>query len=208
MDSKEKKTDQDISIALPLKISFSAVEKFLEKQLVGKTISKKDAHNIELKYFKILDLKITNSNDALYNLELTLNLQTLTRLYHNKEIQFSVLTNLKLDAAAQQLYIEAYKTSSKGGSWIINNLTTSLINTFIYRHLLKKLNIDLRPLVKQKLISINNKLASKLETSKGISILGEIHSFTIDHLEVKADELWLIINSMGWCVIDIDDLDF
>ncbi len=83
----------------------------------------------------------------------------------------------------------------------------SVVNTFIYRKIIKNLSIELLPLIDEKLIQLNEKLASKIEVKSGISILGSMKSLTITHFEVKQNDIWVILNINGWGIIDIEILD-
>lgn len=208
MDSNQTTSDQDISVTLPVRIGFPAIESFLKKKFIGTVISKTDTKGKESNYFKILDLSLSESPSAAYNLELRIRLQTLTLIFHKKDIEVSVLANLKLDISTQKLYVKAYKINSSGDSWLANSLLKSVLNTFIYKKIVNTLSVDLMPIVNEKIDIVNAKLASKLETTKGISILGNIEQFTISHFKIKNDMVWVLVNTNGWCVIGIEDLEF
>lgn len=201
-------SDQDISITLPLRINFLAIETFLKKKFVDTNISKMDTQGKTTNYFRILDLNLSESHADLYNLELRMQLQTLTLLFHKKDIDVSIQTQLSLNVATQKLSVDTYKINSQGDHWLANNILKSMLNTFIYKKIIKTLSVDLRPLLDEKIDGLNAKLASKLETNKGISILGKIENFTISHFEIKKSEIWVLINTSGWCVIAIEDLEF
>lgn len=64
------------------------------------------------------------------------------------------------------------------------------------------------PIIKEKIDLVNTKLASKLQATKGISIMGNVENFTIDHFKMKKDEVWVLIHTQGWCVIGVEDLEF
>lgn len=155
-----------------------------------------------------MDLNLAESNSAPYNLALRLKLQTLTRIFHDKEIEVSVQALVKLDVETQKLYVEGYKINSSGENWIANTLLKSVINSFIYKKILKALSVDLMPIIKEKIDLVNTKLASKLQATKGISIMGNVENFTIDHFKMKKDEVWVLIHTQGWCVIGVEDLEF
>lgn len=200
-------SDQAISMTLPLRISFATISAFLKKKFVGTNINKTDAQGKITNYFKILDLNLAESSAPPYNLELRMTLQTLTLLFHKKNLQVTVQAQLRLDVATQKLYVEAYKTNSQGDHWMANGILKSVLNTFIYKKIIKILSVDLRPLLTEKIEDLNAKLASKLETTKGISILGNVENFTISHFEIKKNQIWVLIKTSGWCIIDIEDLE-
>lgn len=199
-------SDQDISMTLPLRISFETIAAFLKKKFVGTNINKTDARGKIANYFKILDLNLAESSAPPYNLELRMTLQTLTLLFHKKTLQVTVQAQLRLDVATQKLYVEAYKTNSQGDHWMANSILKSVLNTFIYKKIINTLSVDLRPLLMEKLDDLNAKLASKLDTTKGISILGNVEYFTISHFEIKKNQIWVLVNTHGWCIITIEDL--
>ncbi|HUH28032.1 DUF4403 family protein [Gelidibacter sp.] len=196
-------SNQDISITLPLRISFETAAAFLKEKFVGTNISKTDPQGKVINYFKILDLNLAESSAAPYNLELRLKLKTLTVLFHKKDLDMIVQAQLNLDVGTQKLYVESYKINSQGNHWIASSIIKSVLNTFIYKKLIKTLSIDLRPLLAEKIEDLNNKLASKLETTKGISVLGKVENFSIGHFEIKKNKIWVLINTSGWCVIDM-----
>lgn len=205
MNTQAKPSDQEISIALPLRIDFMAIENYLSKEFIGTNISKTDAHGKVSNYFKILDINVDATSSASYNLEIRMKLQTLTLLFNHKDLEVSMLADLRLDIITQKLYVEAYKINSQGQNWMANNILKSILNTFIYKKIIKILNLDLRPLLKEKIDDVNKNLASKLEATPGISILGTVSDFSISHFEIKKDKIWVLVNTRGWCVIAIED---
>lgn len=200
-------SDQDISVTLPVRIGFDVIEAFLKKRFSGTIISKNDAKGKASQYFIILDLDLTESQTEPYNLQLRLKLKTLTLLFHKKEIEVSILAELRLNIETQKLYVEAYNINSSGESWIANTLLKSVLNTFIYKRIINTLSIDLMPLLQEKIELINTKLASDLKATKNISIMGNVENFIISHFKVKKDVIWVFIHTQGWGVISIDDLD-
>lgn len=208
MNSNPKTSNQDISITLPLRISFATVDTFLKKKFVGTNISKTDTHGKTANYFKILDLHLVESSAAPYNLEIRMKLETLTFLFHKKDLDVTVQAQLSLDVATQKLYVEAYKINTHGNHWMANGILKSVLNTFIYKKIIQSLSVDLKPLLIEKIEELNAKLASKLEATKAISILGTVENFSIGHFEIKKDKIWVLINTSGWCVISIEDLEF
>lgn len=208
MDYNQEPSNQDISLSIPIKISLKALKNYLNKEYVGKTISKIISNGKEIKYFKILDIDIEKSDIEKYNIELIVKLETLTTLYNKRELQISIQTFLNMDIDSQKIYIDTYKIDSLGKSWFVNQMLKSLVNTFIYRKIIKNLNIELLPHIEEKLIQLNTKLASKIEVKSGISILGSLKNLTITHFEVKQNDIWVIININGWGIVDIESLDF
>lgn len=207
MNANPTTSDQDISVTLPVRIGFSVIETFLKKKYIGTIISKKSAKGKTLNYFKILDLNLSESQAEPYNLQLILKLQTLTLIFHKKELEVSVHANLRLDIETQKLYVEAYNINSSGESWIANTVLKSVLNTFIYKKIINTLSIDLMPLLQEKIELINAKLASDLKATKNISIMGSVENSTISHFKIKSDVIWVLIHAQGWGVISIDDLE-
>lgn len=199
--------NQDITVTLPVRIGFEVIETFLKKKFIGTTISKNDDKGKPSNYFKILDLNLSESQAEPYNLQLRLKLQTLTLLFRKKDIQVSVLADLRMDIETQKLYVKAFNINSSGESWIANNILKSVLNTFIYKKIINTLSIDLMPILQEKIELINDKLALELKATKNISIMGNLENFTISQFKIKKDVIWVLINTQGWCVITIDDLE-
>lgn len=208
MKSNSTASNQDISLTLPLRISFATVDTFLQKKFVGTNISKTDTHGKTANYFKILDLHLVESSAAPYNLEIRMKLQTLTVLFHEKDLDVTVQAQLNLDIPNQKLSVEAYKINTHGNHWMVNSILKSVMNTFIYKKVIQSLSVDLRPLLSETIDGLNAKLASKLEATKAISIFGAVENFRISHFEIKKNKIWVLINTRGWCVIEIEDLEF
>lgn len=205
MDDNEIPISNDISITIPVKINFTAIENFLIEKFAGEIISKVDTKGKEIKYAKIIDIKIAKSNSEKYNIEIIIKLQTLTFLYRNRELNITISAELILNVDKQKLFVANYKIDSKGKSWFTDQMLKSILNTFIYQKIIKKLAFDLKPIVKDNLNSINTKLASNFELKEGISLIGSLEDLNISHIKLKDDHLWVLINIKGWGIINIEN---
>lgn len=207
MNSDQDQSDEEISVSIPIRTSFIAVNDYLNKKFVGETIGRTNSNGKEVDYFKVLDIDIAKSDIEKYNIELKVKLETLTTIYNKHELQISIQASVKMDFDTQKIYVDTYKIDSTGGNWVVNKLLDSIVNTFIYQKIIKKLNIELLPLINEKLIELNAKLASRIEVKSGISVLGSLDNLTITHFKVKEKYIWTLININGWGLIDIEDLD-
>ena len=207
MDNQQESTNQDISLSIPIKISFTALKNHMNREYVGKIISRPNSNGTPVNYFKILDIDLVQSDFEKYNIELIFKLETLTTFYNKRELQISVLTFVKMNIESQEVYVDSYKIDSKGDSWLANQLVKSIINTFIYQKIIKNLSIALLPVIKKNRDLLNEKLASKIEVKSGMSILGSLENLTITHFEIKQNNIWVIINMNGWGIIEIESLD-
>ncbi|WP_299396829.1 DUF4403 family protein [uncultured Gelidibacter sp.] len=208
MNSNPTPSDQDISLTLPVQIGFEVLDAFLKKKFRDTNISTKDARGNTSNYFRILDLKLAESQNKAYNLCLKMHLQPLTLLFNKNTIEVSVHANLRMDVENQKIYVEAYDIDSSGKNWVTNTLLKSVLNTFIYKKIINALSLDLMPILKEKIALLNEQLASRLKTTKGISIMGNVENFSIGHFEIKKDVMWVLVHTQGWCVISIDDIEF
>ena len=206
MNDDQINSDQTIFITLPIKINFKAIEDAIHDELIGKIISKTKSNGRELKYFKILDLKLAKSTTAPYNLDFDIKLQALTLLFNGTDLNLALHTKVELDVNTQRLYVDAYQIEKVSDSWISNSILKSVINPFIYQKVINALSVDLTPIIAEKLNTINTNLASKLNIDDGISLIGHIESLALTHLEVKENELWVLINGSGWLILDIAHL--
>lgn len=207
MNHIQEPSHQDISLSLPIKMGFKALTNFLNTSFAGHSIGKTNSRGKEVNYFKIHHIDAEPSNLEGFDMELIVNLETLTTLYKHRELQISVYVSMKLDVSSQKIYIDAYKMDSEGQGWIADHLLKSVLNNFIYDRIINDLNIELRPLIDEKLVELNKKLAANFEINSGISILGAIQTVNISHFEIKNDTIWIIINIKGWGVIDVENLD-
>lgn len=200
-------SNQDISITLPLRIYLKAIENLMKKKFIGTNISKTHANGKVSNYFKIIDISLAKSEAIPYNLTLKMKLQTLTRLFNDKDLEVSVHVNLQLDISTQKLYIEAYHINSHGNNWLANKILNSVLNTFIYKKMINSLSVDLNPLLKEKIDTLNLKLGSKLKATKGISIIGTVDKVFINQFKIKENKIWVFVTTSGWCVIDVEHLE-
>ncbi|WP_179022431.1 DUF4403 family protein [Winogradskyella forsetii] len=208
MDDTEIPVSEEISMTIPIKVNFIAIESYLIEKFVGEIISKENTKGKEIKYAKIVDIKIAKSSSDQYNIEIVVKLQTLTFLYRNKELSITTSAELQLDVKNQKLFVAKYKIDSKGKNRFTDQVLKSILNTFIYQKIIKKLAFDLKPLVKDNLNSINTKLASNLELSEGVSLIGSLENLAISHMKLKDDHLWVLIKINGWGIINIDNFKF
>lgn len=207
MNSEPTTPDQDISIKLPVRIGFEIIEEYLKKKYINTSIGKSDDNGKTSDYFKILDLSIGESHAEAYNLEIKLKLQTLTLLFHDNIINVVMQAHLSFEIETQKLYVESYKIDSMGESKLESIFLNSTLNTLFYKKTLNTLYLELMPMIKKKIDSLNTKLATKLEPSSNISIVGKVENFIIEHFKIKKDEIWMLVHSQGWCIISIEDLD-
>ncbi|WP_178987690.1 DUF4403 family protein [Winogradskyella schleiferi] len=205
MDDSEIPVSNDISITIPVKVNFTAIENYLNEKFAGEIISKVDTKGKEIKYAKIIDIKIAKSNSETYNIEIIIKLQTLTFLYRNRELNITISAELILNVDKQKLFVANYKIDSKGKSWFTDQMLKSIVNTFIYQKIIKKLAFDLKPIVKDNLNSINTKLASNFELKEGISLIGSLENLSISHIKLKDDHLWVLIKIKGWGILNIEN---
>lgn len=199
---------EDISISLPIKLGFEALSNLIQESLKDQVISKTNSQGKEIKYFRILNLEVKPSDVEGYNIELLVNLETLTTFYRNKNLQVSFYTLLQLDVTSQKVFVDNFKMDSKGQGWIADHLLKSILNTFAHQKILQILNIELEPLLDKQRVELNEKMAGRLEIRSGIFILGTLKHITVTHFEIKNDTIWIIIHVTGWGIIDIDHLSF
>jgi hypothetical protein len=208
MNNDQEATNQDILLSIPIKVSFISLKNYLNKEFKGKIISRDNSNGKRINYFKILEIDIAKSTIKKYNLELIVKLETLTTLYKSRELEISIQTFVNMDMESQKIYIETYKIDSTGKSWFANQMLKSVINTFMYRKFIKKLNIELLPIITENLMLLNAKLASKIEIKSGISVLGALNDLTVTHFEIKQKNIWIIVTLNGWGIIEVENLDF
>ncbi len=207
MEVNQLSTDQNISITFPIKIRYTVLEKYLCEKFVGEIISKESANGKQVKYAKILDIGLAKSEVESYNLEVKLKIQTLTFLYKNRSLDIIIQTSLILDAESQTIYFKDYKIDSQGKSWLADQLLESVLNTFFYQKVVKNLKFELSPIIKQQMDVINENLANKLETNKGIFLMGSLDNLRVSYLKAKENELWIFLYVGGWGVVDIEHLE-
>ena len=84
MDNQQESTNQDISLSIPIKISFTALKNHMNREYVGKIISRPNSNGTPVNYFKILDIDLVQSDFEKYNIELIFKLETLTTFYNKR----------------------------------------------------------------------------------------------------------------------------
>ena len=202
----EEPLQDDIKFQIPVKISYTAVEAMLRKQLVGEHITTESNGDVT-KYATILDLDLARSHSEGYDLAVDVKFRTLTTFFKNKEGSILLDAKLDFDSAAQQLSVKDYTFDVDSSSWLLSNSLETLAGSFFRDKIRKKMKFDFRPLIEEQLGNINRKLESTIEPVEGISISGFVSGFRILQLPPGEKMLLAIVELKARALVEVERID-
>lgn len=193
-------------INLPVKISYETLEVFLKKKLEGEEIKKTSQKSSS--YARILDLSLASSREENYDLAVDVKFKTLTSFFKNREGNILLDIAFEFDPETQQVFVRDYKFDLKSNSWLMDNSLETIVNSFLYEKLKKKMSFDFRPLIEKQLNSLNGKLEEPLEAIDGIFLSGFLLDFKIKEL-LPGDKLLLVFVELeAKALVEVKKIDF
>jgi hypothetical protein len=203
----EKRSAKDkVVIQLPVKIDYRVLNSFLQKKFQGKILSKGKANGETSDRARILKIALQRSQKEEFDLLLELRLQLLTTFFRNKEIEVDIHLALSYDAAYQEVYIKSYEVEGENNGWFTNTLVETLINTFLYDKIRKKMKVDLQPVIEKQLSEINTKLYGGQEVKEGVFLSGRINDLRVTEIIPGHDHLLVSVSITGNNVLDIKQI--
>jgi len=201
-------SDTNLDVTIPVKIGYPVIDEILKAKSIGEIIGKEDSEGKKSNYAQILDISMRKSELANYDLCLTIDLQTLTNLFKNKQIRVYFYAALKLDAAEQRMCLEDYKIDGKTNNWITDQFLEMVVNKWMYDKLKKKMNFNFMPHIKKNLKSLNEKLENKLEAKEGVNLIGSLENLELSNLKAGENDLWISVTVKGTGFVELTKLDF
>lgn len=207
MEASTNESRYNVILHLPVKITYKVIETYLQKKLLGKILSKGKSGGGSSDTARIQKITLERSPLEDYDLVVHIQLGLLTTFFRNKEIKMAMHLSLTFREADQEILIPRYKLEGENNGWFTNKLVETLINNFMYSKLKEKMKFDIRPLVKQKLEGINQKLTAGLEVMDGVNITGKVNEFRVQEVISGQRTLLVSVNVLGNNVLNIQKID-
>ena len=204
---KDEFSDQNINITVPVIISYSTLDKYLQQKLIGEIISKDNSDGDKSRYAQILDVSMEKSDLEEFDLRVNLTLQTLTSLFKNKQVTVHFHAALELDREQQHISLKDFMVDGKTKNWFADQFLETVLNKWMYGKLKKKMNFNLMPHLEEKISSLNEKLENKLEAKEGVHLIGSLDDVHIANLKAGENELWISISVTGTGLVELEKLE-
>ncbi|MUP47299.1 DUF4403 family protein [Gramella sp. BOM4] len=206
MNKIENYIGEEIGLSLPVKIGFPVLNDLLKQKLIGEIISKDESEAKGSNYAQILDAIIYSSEKEEYDVCLELDLQTLTSFFKNKRLKIFFHAAIELDVAEQQIYLSDYKAEGQTHNWLADKFLQTLVNSWMYEKLKKKMSVDLMPKIREKMLEINDKLVNKMEVKDGVFLEGEVQDLAITDLQMNEDAIFISFSTTGKMMIELEKI--
>ena len=207
MEETNPENKYNVILRLPVKIDYKVLEIFLQKKLLGKVLSKGKANGATSDHAKIQKINLGRSPLEDFDLAVHVQLKLLTTFFKNKVIKAVVHLSLSFKEADQEVQIRRYKLDSENNGWFVDKAVETVINNFMYSKLKEKMKFDIRPLVVDKLESLNQKLAAGFEVTDGMNITGKVNEFRIQEIIPGQRTLLVAVSIMGNNILNIKSID-
>lgn len=198
---------ESIELKLPVVINYRVLETLLKKRLAGEYFQVEKENGEVTRYARILDVSLDQSPRADYDLRVDIKFQALTALFRNREGHLLFHASLNFNKVKEEITVEHYNLQVNSSSWILDKTLQTITNKFIYKKLKNKMALEIRPLIQEKLISINQKLQDRFEPKEGLFLTGRIDEFKISKFITGPRELFVILEIEGDTLIEIEHLD-
>lgn len=193
-----------ISLTLPVKISYTAIQEYLRKELTGMKLQK----NGEKALAEILGLSLTRSKQEGFDIQADVDIRILTSVFKNRKGKVLVDISLDFSKETQEVSVRDFQVDVKTKSWLVNNALEAVVNAFLYDRLKQRMRFDFRDLVKEKLSELNTKLEAPQEASEGIYFSGFVEDFQVMDLFPGKNVILVFIEINARALIDIREINF
>lgn len=193
-----------ISLSLPVKISYTAIQEYLRGELAGMKLKKDSGRAVA----EILDLSITRSTQEGFDILAQVDIRILTAVFKNREGKLLVDISLDFNKKTQEVWVRDFQVDVKTKSWLVNNTLETVVNAFLYGRLKERMRFDFRDLVKEKLSELNIKLEAPQEASEGIFLSGFVEDFQVVDLFPGKKVMLAFVQINARALIDIRKISF
>lgn len=196
--------NEKINLRLPVKISYSALEAYLRKELVGKRFQKDEGKD----FAEVLEISLEGSKLEDFDLQADINARMLSSIFKNRNVRVVVDIALDFQRNTQVVSVRDFRVDIKSRSWLVDNALEAMVNAFLYDRLKKRMQFDLRDLIKGKLSEINTKLESPQQATDGITFSGFVEAFRLVDLFPGKRVLLAVVEVEARALIDIQEINF
>jgi len=190
-------------IGIPISIGYTVMEAYLQKKMIGETISSEDEDGKVSTYAEILDLSLEKSQDEAYDLALGLKFKILSTFFRNKEGKILLHLSVDFDKEEQVVSVNNFKLEGITNNWLFNKSLGTMVNNFLHGKIKNKMKFDFRPEIEKHLRSMNEKLDNRLEVAEGIFLFGRLNTFKISEIILQASQFLILVNFEGNTLLDI-----
>ncbi|MFD2517834.1 DUF4403 family protein [Salinimicrobium flavum] len=208
MENSGRSTKENVMLRLPVKIRYTAIERYLREKYIGEVLKEEKKDGEEKEYAEVLAISLGKSEEENFDLALNLQLRTLTSFFKNKILRVRVHLAMTFDPDKQEVRISDYQLEGENNSWLINKFLQVMANTFLFSGFRKKMKYDFRPLIEDQVLDLNKKLQGDMEVYDGINISGNLSEFRIADLIPGQAHLLISVVIAGNTVIDIEKINF
>lgn len=196
--------NEKISLKLPVKISYTALEAYLRKELVGKKFQKDEGKD----FAEVLGISLQGSKLEDFDLQADIDARMLSSIFRNRTVRVVVDIALDFQRSSQVVSVRDFRVDIKSRSWLVDNALEAVVNAFLYDRLKKRMQFDLRDLIKGKLSEINTKLESPQQATEGIAFSGFVEAFRLVDLFPGKKVMLAVVEVEARALIDIQEINF
>lgn len=193
-----------ISLTLPVKISYTAIQEYLRKEFIGMKLEKEGDKPMA----EILGIAVSKSEEEGFDIRADMDVRILTSVFRNREGKMLVDIALDFNRSTQEVSVRDFRVDVKTKSWLVDNALEAVVNAFLYGRLKQRMRFDFRSLIKEKLSEVNTKLESAQEATKGIFFSGFIEDFKVKDLFPGQKVILAFIEIEARALIDIRQINF
>jgi len=204
----DESQSNNIQVKLPVNISYTAVNDFLQKNVVGEFIKTEKETGEVTTYAEILDISLGQSPDEKYDLAVDVEFMMLTKLLRNKIGRVWLYVALEFNEEAQEVWVSDFKLDGKTGNWLMNNSLEVLANNLMQESLKDKMRYNFSTEIEKHIQELNNKMGDPYEVAGGINLFGRIENLRIYRIVPKPDRFLILAKMAANAVVDVDRLDF
>lgn len=207
MEKIKNSPQENLMIKIPVRITYSVLQDFLQKKFVGENIRIKDENGKVSNYAEVLDVSMGKSMEEDYDLVIEVKFRTLTSFFRNKKGTAVIHAALGFDDKEQEISVLDYELEVQTNNWLMNKTLQGIANSgFLSSKLKKKLKYEFKPMVEKQLKAANVKLTEQLEASKGIFVSGKLNNFRILDVIPGKERLVVLVSLEGNTVVDIKEI--
>ena len=208
MENTEDESQNNIQVKLPVNISYTAVNDFLQKNVVGELIKTEKESGEVTTYAEILDISLGQSPEEKYDLAVDVEFMMLTKLLRNKVGRVWLHVALEFNEEAQEVWVSDFKLDGNTNNWLMNNSLEVMANNIMQESLKNKMRYNFSAEIEKHIQELNHKMGDPYEVSGGINLFGRIEKLKIYRIVPKPDRFLILAKIAANAVVDVDELDF
>lgn len=195
--------ENKLSLQLPLKIRFEAIEKLIQQKLIGFQIKNEKE---EKQFGEVLNVQLLKAHSS-YDVCIEQEIRLHTLLFNKKTIKFQIHLKFEYNASSEELQIKKYKVEGEQKTWLVNKLLETVMQLLLKNKLSTNSQFNLKPKLDELLLKINDKLESIIEVKQGVLVYGGLENLKIMNLYFKEENLILQVSITGKLAAEISEIE-